>query len=680
MIAISHIIKTIALIGEPFILATAWAYLNIIYFGIAILIFGLIGYYFYHNKTKYQNFSDKLQSIHKNTSNRSTDIGTTLYQIVNHIPYAACIVNSEGRISVSNVQFIAQCRKNRNELFQQIWHEALKININNQSILLNREKEYILHPHKNSTLKIKTKPLLLENLQVSLCTIVIEDITHIEKKLDDIEYRKQYFKEIIDKTNLALLVEDHEGNILEASIAASSLLEVDYSELRKKRLLDFTPVFQHDLLLNRNSNSTQVSLKDINHLITNKNNEVPININSFEIDYYGTNANFYLINDVSKKVRIQNEIKEAKRKAEESDRLKSSFLANISHEIRTPMNSIMGFTELMCDEQISNTERKDFHNIVKTSANNLLNLINDIMEFSKIESGIIKLKNEDLNIKTLFVSLEKYALDLLKEHQSISFEVDYPEVNETSPIIETDQYRVEQILRQLINNAIKFTYKGKVHLGCNFQNDGAIEFVIKDTGIGIPKEKTSSIFQKFRQGSDDNSRDFGGAGLGLSICHHLTKSLGGYMWLKSKEDYGSTFYLNIPQFNINHLSELNNPRILTYKDTSQNTSALSFIPSHQRICAYNKEALFHIPQSNDIAVLILEGKQEQLLNDLKEQTEHIQYPIILHDKGYSSIIYSPKEKDIGRTLGKNQDLMLFINAWIQNELQTKTNQFQIQSV
>ncbi|MCU4175161.1 ATP-binding protein [Carboxylicivirga sp. N1Y90] len=636
--------------------------------GVTLLLSALVAFiiYTYYRKGN-KNLSQKLHSLNQHTSTRSTDIGTILYQIVNHIPYSACIVNSEGRISVSNVQFIAQCGKNRNELFQQIWHEALKINVSDIDISLNREKSYTINHVNHSSLKITTKPIILENLQVSLCSIVIENITHIESNLSDIEFRKKYFKEIIDKTNLALLVEDYEGHILEANIAACELLEIDYNSLKNKRILDFTPGYQHDLMQDRfNPNNEHDKLRTINHLITQNNNEVPVSISTFEIDYYGTNVHFFLIKDVSEKVRIETEMKEAKRKAEESDRLKSSFLANMSHEIRTPMNSIMGFTELMCDDQISNLERKEFHNIIKSSANNLLNLINDIMEFSKIESGIIKLKNEDLSVNELFHSLEEYAKNLLQNQSNVEFIIDYPTIEESAPIIETDQYRVEQVLRQLINNAVKFTYKGEIRVKSTYQKDGSIEFMVSDTGIGIPKEKTSSIFQKFRQANDENSRDFGGAGLGLSICQHLTKSLGGYLWLKSKEDAGSTFRLTIPQYNIAHLSELNKPRILIYRNNDEVSSHLSFIPTHQRICVYSKEALQHIPESNDIAVIILETPHDLSLKQFEEEQVQKQYPILLYEKGNTNVIYSPIEEDKGRVLSNSQDLMLFINDLIQS--------------
>ncbi|MBN1413562.1 MAG: response regulator [Bacteroidales bacterium] len=240
----------------------------------------------------------------------------------------------------------------------------------------------------------------------------------------------------------------------------------------------------------------------------------------------------------------------AKEKAIESDRLKSSFLANLSHEIRTPLNSIIGFSGLILEEGLNNDERLNYKAIIENSSNSLLNLINDIIDFSKIEANNLEIVVKDVHLKKILKDIQEIYLFELKQQQlfqpkDIEFRLKLNRKTEAL-IISTDELRLKQILSNLINNAIKFTHDGYIEVGCNLmEKKNMLEFYVKDTGIGIKKEFLEVIFWRFRKIEDERQNIYRGAGLGLSISQHLVKMLGGEIWVESRPGEGSTFYFTI---------------------------------------------------------------------------------------------------------------------------------------
>lgn len=241
--------------------------------------------------------------------------------------------------------------------------------------------------------------------------------------------------------------------------------------------------------------------------------------------------------------RTINELILAKQKAEESDRLKSAFLANISHEIRTPMNGLLGFTNLLKDPDLTKEEREEFINIIEKSGKRLLNLINNIIDISKIEAGIDKIRITEFNLMEII----EFAYILFRpeaEKKGLKFYyVSKP--SEKDIKICSDREKLYSILTNLIKNAINFTDTGSVEFGCNCLGD-FVEFFVKDTGCGIAKDKQEIIFQKFTQADYYDKRAIQGAGLGLSICKAYAELLGGKIWVESEKGKGSTFYFIIP--------------------------------------------------------------------------------------------------------------------------------------
>ncbi|MDQ2180050.1 cache domain-containing protein [Marinifilum sp. D714] len=242
----------------------------------------------------------------------------------------------------------------------------------------------------------------------------------------------------------------------------------------------------------------------------------------------------------------ENELQIAREKAEESDRLKSSFLANMSHEIRTPMNAIIGFSELLQEDDLPFETRQQFFIHIRNSGNSLLNLINDIIDFSKIESGKLKISKTYYCLNQLFDELyhtfEKIKTSKSRDHIELKFTKG---LEDSESVIYTDPLRLKQIITNLVENALKFTEKGSIHVSYQL-NESKLIFTVEDTGIGISSEKQKIIFSRFRQADDSHARRYGGTGLGLSISKKLSELLNGDMWVESTEDVGSSFFVSIP--------------------------------------------------------------------------------------------------------------------------------------
>ena len=259
--------------------------------------------------------------------------------------------------------------------------------------------------------------------------------------------------------------------------------------------------------------------------------------------------------DVTDRKKEEEALIKAKEKAEESDRLKSAFLANMGHEIRTPMNGIIGFSELLKNSTLTGEEQQRYIKIIETSGVRMLNIINDLIDISKIESGIMEVDISKCNINDqleyLYCFFEPEAR---QKGLKLTYEIFF---HAADAIIETDKQKLNAILINLIKNAIKFTFKGSIKFGYILKGTAAVnesaelEFFVKDTGVGIPPEQRDIIFERFRQGSESLNRDYEGAGLGLAISKSYAEMLGGKIWVQPNsgnytEENGSTFYFTIP--------------------------------------------------------------------------------------------------------------------------------------
>ncbi len=253
------------------------------------------------------------------------------------------------------------------------------------------------------------------------------------------------------------------------------------------------------------------------------------------------------LEDYTYRKKVEDDLNSARLKAEESDSLKSAFLANMSHEIRTPMNAIIGFSDLLQNDNLPEEKRKKYLSHISRSSESLLNLINDILDISKIEAGELNiyispgslsdtLSSVDAEIKSIRSTMGKNNIEIVSTY-GLTVE---------SGIIKTDLLRLKQVLMNLLSNALKFTENGTIEYGCFLINSKTLKFYVKDKGIGIKPNNINEIFNRFIKIEDDKTHVFRGAGLGLAITRKLVEALGGTIWVESRYGEGSTFYFTLP--------------------------------------------------------------------------------------------------------------------------------------
>jgi len=268
-----------------------------------------------------------------------------------------------------------------------------------------------------------------------------------------------------------------------------------------------------------------------------------------------SNKNAYSLSDVHllefvsdqistaiQRIKFENELKDALHKAQESDRLKTAFLANMSHEIRTPMNGIIGFSELFLEDNLNEVQRKEYAKIVINSSKQLLAIVNDILDISKIEAGALKLNYEKVNINKLIDEITSFYLPVAKEN-NILF-TNFKGLDNMKSVIEIDKTKLNQVLTNLLSNAFKFTDKGSIQLGYNLIDD-KLQFYVKDTGIGIKQKLQEKIFDRFTQANVVLNKKHKGTGLGLAISKKLVEMFKGEIWIQSNTK-GTTVNFTIP--------------------------------------------------------------------------------------------------------------------------------------
>lgn len=390
------------------------------------------------------------------------------------------------------------------------------------------------------------KKLLQQNEEVMRSQVIIKKInkalTENEEKLRSIFDVSPYSILVLDANNKIV---DCNGTSLELFNLSNKreLLEKSIETLIAEPVEGTEPISILENIRKNNLNRTQYTLTkmDLSTFQAEITGRVIWNPQG-EIDAY-----IIVINDITERLNFVESLKEAKLNAEESDRLKTAFLANMSHEIRTPMNSIVGFSNLLNDPNLKGEKRHEFLQHILQSSNLLLNLIDDIIDISKIEAGQMSVNVQQVIVNEV-VKDTFAAFSESNENKNLKFRIKIPRGTD-SVQSNTDPMRLRQILTNLLSNAVKFTPDGTIELGYKLnpeKNRPNIEFYLKDTGIGIQEDKLDLIFERFRQVDDSQSRKYGGTGLGLAISKRLVELLGGTIWVESKPGKGSIFYFTIP--------------------------------------------------------------------------------------------------------------------------------------
>jgi PAS domain S-box-containing protein len=372
---------------------------------------------------------------------------------------------------------------------------------------------------------------------------IIHDLT--EKKIA--EKQLKLLSRSVEQSPVSVMITDTLGNIEYVNPAFERITGFSQEETigKNPRILKSghqSPEFYRHLW------KTILSGKDWNGEFLNKKKDDTLYwedvVISPILNSQGKVINFVSIReDISQRKKMVDDLVAAKEKAEENDRLKSAFLANVSHEIRTPMNGILGFAEILKDSGLTGGEQKKFLHIIEDSGRRMLDTVNDLIDISKIETGQAKLHFSETNLNERLESLFRFFMPqaggkglelVLKER-----------VPDRVAVMKTDCAKVDSVLTNLIKNAIKFTEKGKIEVGCIWK-ENVLEFYVRDSGIGVPPDKQEAIFKRFEQAEISGTDVFQGSGLGLAIAKAYVEMLGGKIGLESRKGHGSTFYFTLP--------------------------------------------------------------------------------------------------------------------------------------
>jgi len=377
----------------------------------------------------------------------------------------------------------------------------------------------------------------------NLIVTLFSDVSLLQQKIVDLEENKQRYQVLLEAIPDLFFIIDRDGiyvdfvfkateglKIKPEDIIGNSIFEVGFSEKMSNKIYQCI----HNCLENDSIETIEYSLEIENTSAMFEMRIVKLNDNSV----------ISLARDISKRKLAEIQMEEAKIKAEESDRLKTAFLANISHEIRTPMNAIIGFSKMVGSSDFDEDEKSKFVEIIISNGKLLLSLINDMISLSKIESNTLVVKKGICKVNDLMVSLYREYSYELEDKKDVVLKVSCENSNPKF-IITTDVVLLESVLQKLIDNGIKFTEHGEVEFGYKMELN-VIRFFVRDTGIGIAESDWEKIFARFHQLDNRTIRAYEGTGLGLSIAQHYVRLIGGSLEINSKVGVGSVFSFTIP--------------------------------------------------------------------------------------------------------------------------------------
>ncbi|TCT12132.1 PAS/PAC sensor hybrid histidine kinase [Natranaerovirga pectinivora] len=432
---------------------------------------------------------------------------------------------------------------------------------------LGLKKDTVL-VHSDGSIKYisaKISPISNANGEVVGVVIVFRDITRIRKNEVEQINQKNNFKAVFDNSPLGMV-------ILDENIKVYNYNQVYRSTFAKDKDTIIGEYFGNTLkclnamgaqcgqgkgcpLCNIRKNLIKVlekkkPYKDIisnyNTLVNNKQIEKWLKYDFVPINIGGNKKILVVIEDITEKKKIEKNMKNSMEMAEEANKLKSEFLANMSHEIRTPLNGLLGMIDLTLLTELNKDQRENLL-IAKSSGNLLLKIINDILDFSKMEAKKLEIENRQFDIYKMIQELIKIHNKKANEKE---IELNIMGINNIPQFVYGDLYRLNQILNNLIHNAIKFTEFGSVDIIVDMKesdnNKKELTFIIKDTGIGIREKDLGNLFKSFSQLDGSYTKKYSGTGLGLVISKQLVEMMGGHIWVESKIGIGSTFGFSIP--------------------------------------------------------------------------------------------------------------------------------------
>ena len=382
---------------------------------------------------------------------------------------------------------------------------------------------------------------------------MVRDISQRKRAEIEIEKERSHLKILIETVPEMIWLKNPEGRYISCNRLFEEFNGLKENELIGKSDFDYYPKEIADFYWGKDVEvlSSSESVRFVSWAVSAKEGK-RILTDTIKTPMHDTDGRLLGVLGISRDIteikRTEDELLKAKEKAEESDKLKSIFLANMSHEIRTPMNAIMGFSELLITPEIDDLEKSQYINIIQNSGKRLLQLIDDIVDVSKLELDQLAINKSEANLQELFLNCinafenEPVFLDKSNVNLILNFPEKYHNLS-----LRTDVNRFQQILDNLLNNAIRFSERGSIELGFEIKKTAESSFIevyVKDEGIGIHVDKQDLIFERFRQGDEDQFNE--GTGLGLSISKGLIELLGGDIRCESEVGKGSTFYFTVP--------------------------------------------------------------------------------------------------------------------------------------
>ena len=407
------------------------------------------------------------------------------------------------------------------------------------------------------------------------------------------------------------------GIIREVNLASLKLVQYSYEEIIGCNIIDklILPEFHEIVLENlkiRNPSPYEV-------LIRKKDGTIfPVEVEARSLEYEDDVLRVVAIRDITERRKTQEELVRQKNKAEESNRLKTQFLNNMSHEIRTPLNGIVGFSQFLNDPSVSVDQRKYFTNIIQSSSNQLVRVIDDIIEISKLETKQVKTNRDQVNLNSIL--LEIFSIFEFKaKEKNLSLYLKKSLLDDQSNIY-TDRLKLQKVLNNLVENAIKFTHYGHVEVG--YKIEKSLKVWVSDTGIGIPEKKQSIVFERFSQIENKDDNVYGGLGLGLSIAKENAQLIGGALYLESEEGKGSKFIIELPFSPLNKALvglNINREGMTSYKVLVAEDEEVNYIFIEYLLQNMNEDIhITHVRNGKEVIEVFEENNEYDLvLMDLK---------------------------------------------------------------
>lgn len=481
-----------------------------------------------------------------------------LHSFINNLPFISWIKDSDGRYTCVNEPFLNNINKSLPEILGKNDYDiydqekALKEVDEDKKILETGKKFLFTDKVGDKWLETYKTPIIAENNKVIGLAGIQRDVSDIRRAITNLNTERDLLQALMDNFPHTIYFKDKESKFIRINKAQATLLGLSHPDeaIGKTDFDYFTQL--HALEAYKDEQkilTTGEQLIGKTERIRNAQGKfIWVSATKIAIrNNHGEITGLVGISiDVTERHLANQKLREARKKAVESDKLKSAFLANMSHEIRTPMNGIIGFSNLLKMGGADKDQQMEYLGFIEKCGNTLLSLIDDIIDISKIEAGQLTVRETETCITDIlhevFVSFDRNRIS--ENNKAVELRLILPDTS--CPLyIRTDPCRFKQVISNLIGNALKFTEEGFVEFGYKTAS-GEVEFYVKDTGIGIPKDKFRIIFDRFGQVITNDKHNQKGTGLGLAISVNIVKLLGGKMWLESEVGKGSTFFFTLP--------------------------------------------------------------------------------------------------------------------------------------